>query len=361
MTIAFAFIHFLFSIVVTVYKAIRPLLFALNPEHSHNITLAATALAGNLGVMDCVLPSRVEDTVELMGLQFANRVGLAAGLDKDARCMQGMQALGFGFLEVGTVTPLAQPGNPEPRMFRLTEQQAIINRMGFNNDGLESMLERLEKLRRNPLQVPLGINLGKNKSTPADRAIDDYLQGLDAAFELADYITINLSSPNTHGLRDLQFGEPLDALLLALSERRARLIDQYGDYTPLLVKLAPDMSTEDLLRVSDRLVHFGMDGVIATNTTIDRSLVSDSPYANEAGGLSGSVLYERSTAVVASLAQHLKGALVIVGVGGISSGDDAVGKMAAGADLVQIYSGLIYQGPGLVRECAQAIKEGSPW
>jgi len=275
--------------------------------------------------------------------------------------MQGMQALGFGFLEVGTVTPLAQPGNPEPRMFRLTEQQAIINRMGFNNDGLESMLERLEKLRRNPLQVPLGINLGKNKSTPADRAIDDYLQGLDAAFELADYITINLSSPNTPGLRDMQFGEPLDALLLALSERRARLIDQYGDYTPLLVKLAPDMSTEDLLRVSDRLVHFGMDGVIATNTTIDRSLVSDSPYANEAGGLSGSVLYERSTAVVASLAQHLKGALVIVGVGGISSGDDAVGKMAAGADLVQIYSGLIYQGPGLVRECAQAIKEGSPW
>ena len=311
--------------------------------------------------MDCVLPSRVEDTVELMGLQFANRVGLAAGLDKDARCMQGMQSLGFGFLEVGTVTPLAQPGNPEPRMFRLTEQQAIINRMGFNNDGLESMLERLEKLRRNPLQVPLGINLGKNKSTPADRAIDDYLQGLDAAFELADYITINLSSPNTPGLRDMQFGEPLDALLLALSERRARLIDQYGDYTPLLVKLAPDMSTEDLLRVSDRLVHFGMDGVIATNTTIDRSLVSDSPYANEAGGLSGSVLYERSTAVVASLAQHLKGALVIVGVGGISSGDDAVGKMAAGADLVQIYSGLIYQGPGLVRECAQAIKEGSPW
>jgi len=311
--------------------------------------------------MDCVLPSRVEDTVELMGLQFANRVGLAAGLDKDARCMQGMQALGFGFLEVGTVTPLAQPGNPEPRMFRLTEQQAIINRMGFNNDGLESMLERLEKLRRNPLQVPLGINLGKNKSTPADRAIDDYLQGLDAAFELADYITINLSSPNTPGLRDMQFGEPLDALLLALSERRARLIDQYGDYTPLLVKLAPDMSTEDLLRVSDRLVHFGMDGVIATNTTIDRSLVSDSPHANEAGGLSGSVLYERSTAVVASLAQHLKGALVIVGVGGISSGDDAVGKMAAGADLVQIYSGLIYQGPGLVRECAQAIKEGSPW
>jgi len=272
-----------------------------------------------------------------------------------------MQSLGFGFLEVGTVTPLAQPGNPEPRMFRLTEQQAIINRMGFNNDGLESMLERLEKLRRNPLQVPLGINLGKNKSTPADRAIDDYLQGLDAAFELADYITINLSSPNTPGLRDMQFGEPLDALLLALSERRARLIDQYGDYTPLLVKLAPDMSTEDLLRVSDRLVHFGMDGVIATNTTIDRSLVSDSPYANEAGGLSGSVLYERSTAVVASLAQHLKGALVIVGVGGISSGDDAVGKMAAGADLVQIYSGLIYQGPGLVRECAQAIKEGSPW
>ncbi|NNL57248.1 MAG: quinone-dependent dihydroorotate dehydrogenase [Pseudomonadales bacterium] len=338
------------------YKALRPLLFSLNAEHAHDLTVAATATAGKFGLMRHFLPRRVADPVELMGLTFANRVGLAAGLDKDGRCMHGMQALGFGFLEIGTVTPLAQPGNPQPRLFRLPEYQSIINRMGFNNEGLQSLLGRLQQLQRKPLDVPLGINLGKNKITPAERATEDYLQGLRAVYAFADYVTINLSSPNTPGLRDLQFGEPLDALLSALQQCREQLADQTGCRRPLLVKLAPDMSDEDLLQVSDRLLHFGMDGVIATNTTIDRSLVSDSPHAAEAGGLSGAVLFKRSTEVVELLARHVKGGLVIVGVGGINSADNAVAKIAAGADLVQLYSGLVYQGPGLVHCCAKAIK-----
>lgn len=337
------------------YQFIRPLLFSLNAELVHGLTIAGLSAAGKSGVLKKVMPKPIADPVELLGCQFANRVGLAAGLDKNASCVLGMQALGFGFIEVGTVTPLAQAGNPKPRLFRLKEHQAIINRMGFNNDGLAAMVDAVHKLKQQGLCVPLGINIGKNKATAVHDTANDYIQCLESVASFADYVTINLSSPNTPGLRDLQFGKPLDDLLTAISQCREQLADKQGKRTPLLVKLAPDMERDDLLAVTDRLIHFGIDGVIATNTTLDRSRVVGSRYANETGGLSGKVLFDTSTAIVETLAAYVKKELLIVGVGGISSADDAVKKIQAGADLVQIYSGLIYQGPRLVRQAAQAV------
>ena len=339
------------------YKLVRPLLFSLDPELSHRLTMALLSAAGDSGLADRLLPARVDDPVDLMGCRFANRIGLAAGLDKDGECVRGMAALGFGFVEIGTVTPLPQDGNDKPRLFRLPEHEAIINRMGFNNAGLVAMAERVRRLRQRELTVPLGINIGKNKLTPPERAADDYLQGLAVAAELADYVTINLSSPNTPGLRDLQFGEQLDALLTALSAARAELADRQDRRLPMLVKLAPDMAGDDLLSVADRLVAHGIDGVIATNTTIDRQQVADSRHADEAGGLSGRVLFERSTEVVRNLAEHLAGELAIVAVGGVGSAEQAVEKMEAGADLVQIYSGLIYRGASLVGQSAAAVRD----
>jgi dihydroorotate dehydrogenase len=273
-----------------------------------------------------------------------------------------MSALGFGFIEVGTITPKAQPGNDKPRMFRLPEYEAIINRMGFNNLGLNSLIANVSALQSKGITCPLGINIGKNKLTPADQAANDYIQCLEGVADLfdaglANYVTINLSSPNTPGLRDLQFGDELKKLLEAIVGKREQLAGQRGRSIPLLVKIAPDMAKDDLLSVADQLVHHGIDGVIATNTTIDKSSVADSPYANEAGGLSGSVLFDKSTQVVSDLRKHLGNAMVIIGVGGINSSAQAVEKMAAGADLVQIYSGLIYQGPSLVRQSAKAIRD----
>jgi len=337
------------------YRLMRPLLFTLSAELSHDLAIRSIAALGKSKVLQTLLPAAVEDPFEKMGLRFANRVGLAAGLDKNARCVKGMEALGFGFIEVGTVTPLPQPGNPKPRLYRLTEHQAIINRMGFNNDGLRALVERVRLLRAQGLSVPLGINIGKNKNTSQAQAANDYTQCLEAVAEIADYVTINLSSPNTPGLRDLQFGEPLDALLKAITVSREQLADKMGKRVPLLVKIAPDMQTDDLLAVADRIVHFGVEGIIATNTTLDRSGVANHPLAQQAGGLSGKVLFEKSTATLAALAAHLQGELLLVGVGGINSASDAVEKIRAGSDLVQIYSGLIYQGPKLVREAAAAI------
>lgn len=336
------------------YSLIRPLLFALEPERAHDVTLAGLRVLAPL--LAHALPAPVSDPVELMGIRFANRVGLAAGLDKDARCMHAMQALGFGFIEVGTVTPLPQAGNARPRMFRLVPERSIINRMGFNNAGLAAMLVQLLQLRKRPLAIPLGVNIGKNKATATEHALQDYLQGLDAAYPYADYITINLSSPNTPGLRDLQFGEPLESLLAGLVQRRNELSDKHAAKRPLLVKIAPDMADDDLYRVADRLVHHGIEGVIATNTTISREAVPGSAHAGEAGGLSGAALFEPSTRVVAKLAGHLQGALTIIGVGGIDSGERAAAKLAAGADLVQLYSGLVYRGPSLVRESVLAAR-----
>ncbi|MDG2471847.1 MAG: quinone-dependent dihydroorotate dehydrogenase [Pseudomonadales bacterium] len=338
------------------YKLIRPLLFSLDPERAHDLTMSSLGLAGNSGLAGRLMPARVEDPLELLGLQFPNRVGLSAGLDKNGTAIRGMASLGFGFLEVGTVTPKPQSGNLKPRMFRLVEQQAIINRMGFNNNGLDALITRVKAVRQSGIDCPLGINIGKNKLTSAAGAVNDYLQCITAVAPLADYITINLSSPNTPGLRDLQFGDELAALLAQVTQARSEFAEREGKRVPLLVKIAPDMADTDLLNVADQLIEQGIDGIIATNTTIDKRLVEGHPYGHQAGGLSGQVLFERSTEVVAKLADHIDGQIAIIGVGGIHSGEQAAAKIAAGADLVQIYSGLIYQGPRLVRDAATAIR-----
>jgi len=338
------------------YRCLRPLLFSLSPELSHDFTLSSLAIAGRSGLLKKISPEPINDETGLMGLRFRNRVGLAAGLDKNAECIPAWEALGFGVIQVGTVTPLHQVGNPKPRMFRLPEHQSIINRMGFNNHGLEALVSKVKRARAAGIEVPLGINIGKNKNTRSENAVDDYLVCLEAVYPLADYVTVNLSSPNTPGLRDLQFGEALDQLLVAITGKRKFLANKISRKIPLLVKIAPDMADDDLRSVVDRLVQSGIEGVIATNTTIDRSTVEGSPYAKEAGGLSGEALHDRSTRVVRLLADHLQGEMTIVGVGGICSSRDAKDKIDAGADLVQLYSGLVYRGPSLIHEVAAALK-----
>jgi len=288
-----------------------------------------------------------------MGLDFPNPVGLAAGLDKDGECIKAWEALGFGFIEVGTVTPRPQAGNPKPRMFRLPPAQALINRMGFNNRGVDFLVEQV---RRTRFKGVLGINIGKNADTPVERASDDYLIGLRKVYPWASYIAVNISSPNTPGLRDLQYGEALDRLLAALKEEQQRLADVHGRYVPLAIKIAPDLADVDVRTVGQALLRHGMDAVIATNTTFSRAGVESLPHAQEAGGLSGAPLMARSTEVVVRLADVLEGRLPIIAVGGILSGADAAAKIAAGASLVQLYTGFIYRGPELIREAVQALK-----
>lgn len=340
------------------YSLVRPLLFSLDPEAAHNLTMSSLSLAGKL-----TLPmpfAQVEDSVEVMGLTFKNRVGLAAGLDKNAEAVLGLQGLGFGFLELGTVTPLGQAGNPKPRMFRLLEHDAVINRMGFNNHGLESFLSNLKRARETGrVKVPVGVNLGKNKNTPAENAADDYVTGLRGAAELADYITINLSSPNTPGLRDLQFGDALKVLLERISEERS-LIEKSEKRLPLLIKLAPDMADDDLISVAALACTLGIDGLIISNTTIERSAVTGHKHAEEAGGLSGAPVFEASTRALKVVSDYLTdkdNKLVLIGVGGIDSPEKAQAKIDAGADLVQVYSGMVYQGPGLVGRAAKSLKQ----
>jgi dihydroorotate dehydrogenase len=286
-----------------------------------------------------------------MGLRFPNRVGLGAGLDKNGTAIDGLSRLGFGFLEVGTVTPRAQPGNPKPRLFRLPEHEAIINRMGFNNAGIDALRERLTHVRYRGI---LGINIGKNFDTPIENAVDDYLICLDKAYSLASYITVNISSPNTKNLRQLQGVSELDVLLAALKSRQTELADQHGKYVPLALKIAPDLDAGQITNIADALRRHQIDAVIATNTTLSREGVESLPLATEAGGLSGSPLFEMSTAVIRSLAHALGGELPIIAAGGITSGERARAKLDAGAALVQIYSGLIYKGPQLVGECIEA-------
>jgi len=288
-----------------------------------------------------------------MGLDFPNPVGLAAGLDKDGECIKAWEALGFGFIEVGTVTPRPQPGNPKPRMFRLPPAQALINRMGFNNQGVDFLVEQV---RRTRFKGVLGINIGKNADTPVERASDDYLIGLRKVYPWASYITVNISSPNTPGLRDLQYGEALDRLLAALKEEQQRLADVHGRYVPLAIKIAPDLADVDVRTVGQALLRHGMDAVIATNTTFSRAGVESLRHAQETGGLSGAPLMARSTEVVRQLAEVLEGRLPIIAVGGILSGADAAAKIAAGASLVQIYTGFIYRGPELIREAVKALQ-----
>ncbi|MGR0277453.1 quinone-dependent dihydroorotate dehydrogenase [Marinomonas dokdonensis] len=329
------------------YNLARSLLFKLDPEVSHDLSLDLLAASGRLGVSKLLKGLPSAQPVEVMGLRFPNAVGLAAGLDKNADAFETLGALGFGFVEVGTVTPKGQAGNPKPRLFRLPEHEAIINRMGFNNKGVDHLVSRI-KSRRYP--GILGVNIGKNLSTSVEDAAADYLACLTQVIPYADYITANISSPNTPGLRSLQFGESLAQLISPLCEARDRYEAEHGKRVPLAVKIAPDMSDDEIKMVADTLVEQGVDGIIATNTTLSRDAVAGHIHGQEMGGLSGAPVKDAATHVVRVLAEHLKDQLPIIGVGGISSGADAVEKLQAGARLVQIYSGFIYKGPELVTE-----------
>lgn len=334
------------------YSLLRPLLFCFEAETAHTLALNALRLSEAIKLLACLTPKKVEDPVKVMGLTFPNRVGLAAGLDKNGAYLDALSRLGFGFLEVGTVTPLPQPGNCRPRLFRLDEHAAIINRMGFNNDGVDACLSRI-KARRQP--SILGINIGKNAATPHANATSDYLVCFDKVYPYASYVAINISSPNTKGLRQLQETDALAPLLMQLKKRQAQLADRYGHYVPLVVKIAPDLADQEIKAIAKHLLAHQVDGVIATNTTLARSGIQKHKRASETGGLSGAPLRECATHVIRVLAAELDKALPIIGVGGILSAQDAQEKLAAGAELVQLYSGLIFRGPRLVRECATAL------
>ncbi len=326
------------------YRLLRPLLFALPPETAHHLSLAALDLLARLAGPGSVPEV---DPVTVMGLRFPNRLGLAAGLDKNGDHIDALGRLGFGFIEVGTVTPRPQPGNRRPRLFRLPRAGALINRMGFNNRGVEHLVARIRQRRYAGV---LGVNLGKNFDTPLTRALEDYRFGLRRVYPWADYVTVNLSSPNTPGLRDLQAGDQLGGLLGPLQETRRELAERTGRHVPLLVKVAPDLTDEAIAVMADTLAHHGVDGVIATNTTIDKSAVAGLRHGGETGGLSGRPLFVRSTEVLAAFRRRLPERVALVAAGGVFSRADFEAKRAAGADLVQVYTGLVYRGPALVRE-----------
>jgi dihydroorotate dehydrogenase len=337
------------------YCLARPLLFALDPETAHELTIQALARAGRL--LEWAAPHVACTPRTVMGIEFPNPLGLAAGLDKNGEAIDGLAALGFGFLEVGTVTPRPQPGNPRPRLFRLPEAQALINRMGFNNKGVDALLANVQ---RASYRGVLGINIGKNFDTPLAQAVDDYLYCLRKVYGVASYVTVNISSPNTRNLRDLQSAEALAALLSALKTEQARLADAHGRYTPLVVKIAPDLTPEEIVDIARTLLEQKIDGVIATNTTTARDAVAHLPHGDEAGGLSGAPLRAKSTAVIRALAANLDGRIPIIGVGGILNGADALEKIEAGASLVQVYTGLIYRGPDLIRDVLTTLCSGRP-
>jgi dihydroorotate dehydrogenase len=332
------------------YALARPLLFALDPETAHHVALQFSRLAAFLS------PGTPQCPVKAMGIEFPNPVGLAAGLDKHAEHMGALSALGFGFLELGSVTPRPQPGNPRPRLFRIPEARALINRYGLNSVGIEAFVSNLSRVRKSCV---IGVNIGKNKDTPNEKAADDYLQCLEALYPHVDYVSLNVSSPNTPGLRDLQDPETLAALLSVVRNKREELRDKHGRHVALALKIAPDLEDSAIGAIADIVRHERMDGVIATNTTLARADVEHYPNGMQAGGLSGAPLRERSTRVVRLLAAALGGEIPIIGVGGILSGADAVEKIDAGASLVQIYTGLIYRGPELVSECVSACREKS--
>jgi len=338
------------------YPLFRPLLFSLDPETAHDVTLAGLDAAAASGIARLIATRVRSSPVEVMGLVFPNRVGLAAGLDKNAAHIDGLAALGFGFIECGTVTPRPQPGNPKPRLFRIPEANALINRLGFNNEGVERFVANVQRARFGSKSGGiLGLNIGRNFDTPNARAIDDYRACLRTVYELASYVTVNISSPNTPGLRALQEDAALERLLSGLKAEQTSLAQRHGKYTPLVVKISPDLSPPDLRWMAHSLIAHRIDGVIATNTTVDRAKLKGIRQAEEAGGLSGRPLMEKSTAVIRALAAQLGGALPIIGVGGIMSGADAKAKIDAGAMLVQIYTGLVYRGPDLIAEVAEAL------
>jgi dihydroorotate dehydrogenase len=339
------------------YSLLRPWLFCIDPEKAHDLTLSNLDRAQRWGVLERLVSKPIQDPQTLCGIEFPNPVGLAAGLDKDGKHIDALAALGFGFLEIGTVTPKPQPGNPKPRMFRLTEAQAIINRMGFNNDGVDACVARARRSQFWQSGGVLGLNIGKNASTPIEEASRDYVLAMEAVYEIATYITVNISSPNTQNLRALQGEALLRELLSSLDAARKRLSDRYGVHKPLFLKIAPDLDHGDINLIADLLMEFGIDAVIATNTTIARDAVQGMEFAAEAGGLSGAPVRNASNIVIKALKARLGNQLPIIGVGGILLGADAREKIMAGASLVQLYSGLIYRGPDLVNECAKAIRQ----
>jgi dihydroorotate dehydrogenase len=346
------------------YSLLRPALFQLDPETAHHLTLSALNAAYTFGMSGLIAPAIADDPRTVMGLTFPHPVGLAAGLDKNGDCIQGFAALGFGHIEIGTVTPLPQAGNPKPRLFRLPQAEGIINRMGFNNDGVDKLIANV---RQADYRGILGINIGKNALTPIENAAEDYLICLRKVYGYASYITVNISSPNTKNLRQLQDEAALNKLLCQLKAEQQKLADMHGKYVPIALKIAPDMGNEQIAQIARLLMQHHLDGVIATNTTLSREGVEHLPYGNETGGLSGAPVRNKSTAVIRQLAAELKSCaeqgmgnpLPIIGVGGILSGADAADKINAGATLVQVYSGLIYRGPTLISECCAAIKSTS--
>lgn len=331
------------------YPIVLKLIFLLKPETAHAVSLWLMDVANKLGLLRLFLGKPVKAPVTVMGIEFLNPVGLAAGLDKNGEHIDALAACGFGFVEIGTVTPLAQPGNPKPRLFRLEADDAIINRMGFNNLGVESLIDNV---RRSQRKCVLGINIGKNRDTSLEHAVDDYLSALTRVYPYADYVTINISSPNTPGLRDLQHGEELEKLLSSLKQEQARLEGVHGKYVPLAVKIAPDLDDAAIAELAQTFIRLKIDGVIATNTTNSREGLHDLAQAKEQGGLSGRPLRQMSDHVLEKLAAELDGKLPVIAAGGVFSAEDARRKMQLGAALVQVYTGFIYQGPALVRDCA---------
>jgi dihydroorotate dehydrogenase len=334
------------------YPHLRRALFALEPESAHFLSLESLKALQRVGLLGRCEPARTACARTVMGISFASPVGLAAGLDKNGAYVDALGALGFGFIEIGTVTPRPQPGNPKPRLFRLPQAGALINRLGFNNEGVDRLVENV---RRSSWQGVLGINIGKNFSTPIERALDDYRTCLRKVYPLASYVTVNISSPNTQGLRDLQGADHLDTFLEGLGRERASLADRSGRYVPLALKIAPDLSIEQIGIIADLTQKHRIDAIVATNTTTDRSGVAALEHGGEPGGLSGAPLMSKSTCVLRQLVCALAGAIPVIGVGGIMSGADARAKIDAGASLVQIYTGFIYKGPGLIAECRDAL------
>lgn len=331
------------------YSLARPLLFSLAPERAHELTLSMLKSAHKMGAIRQTVAAK---PVTCMGIEFPNPVGLAAGLDKNGAYIDALAGLGFGFIEIGTITPKPQEGNPKPRLFRIPQAKAIINRMGFNNDGVDQLVENVKAAKFKGI---LGINIGKNATTPVEDAVSDYLVCLEKVYNYASYITVNISSPNTKNLRSLQSGHALTELLETLKKRQLELAEELQHYVPLVLKVAPDLEASDIEFIASQLLQFKIDGLIVTNTTLSREGVEGLPFGDEAGGLSGAPVFEKSTACLAAFSKILQGKIPLIGVGGILSGEQAVAKQQAGASLVQIYSGMIYTDPTLIKDCVDAM------